>query len=248
MRIAPFCRRLSLALLALAGMAVIAVQPASAFEQCPKPQFGVSGIAIDKTAPTAAEAQTAGVEAAARIGFQRILYRLLRSDGLVESFIATHDVSIFVDFYHISEENSLEGRYIAILDYCFDAPRMRAAFRESGYEWAELKSPKILVLPVWLAPDGARAWQQDNEWLAGWRSIVEQADGLVDFALLKQTILNERSLRAEDIVAADPLTLRKAATVAGADQIMLVVARLDYDGAQQTLAVDGELFLSLIHI
>ena len=242
MRIAPFCRRLSLALLALAGMTVIAVQPASAFEQCPKPQFGVSGIAIDKAAPTAAEAQTAGVEEAARIGFQRILYRLLRSDGLVESFIATHDVSSFVDFYHISEENSLEGRYIAILDYCFDAPRMRAAFRESGYEWAELKSPKILVLPVWLAPDGARAWQKDNEWLAGWRSIVEQADGLVDFALLKPTILNERSLRAEDIVAADPLTLRKAATVAGADQIMLVVARLDYDGAQQTLAVEGELF------
>ena len=144
-------------------MTVIAVQPASAFEQCPKPQFGVSGIAIDKTAPTAAEAQTAGVEEAARIGFQRILYRLLRSDGLVESFIATHDVSSFVDFYHISEENSLEGRYIAILDYCFDAPKMRAAFRESGYEWAELKSPKILVLPVWLAPDGARAWQEDNE-------------------------------------------------------------------------------------
>ena len=195
MRIAPFCHRLSLALLALAGVMVIAVQPAIAFEQCPKPQFGVSGIAIDKTAPTAAEAQTAGVEEAARIGFQRILYRLLRSDGLVERFIATHDVSSFVDFYHISEENSLEGRYIAILDYCFDAPRMRAAFRKSGYEWAELKSPKILVLPVWLAPDGARAWQKDNEWLAGWRLIVEQADGLVDFALLNPTILNERSLR-----------------------------------------------------
>ena len=97
-------------------------------------------------------------------------------------------------------------------------------------------------MPVWLAPDGARAWQRDNEWLAGWRAVVEQADGLVDFTLLKPTILNERSLRAEDIVAADPVTLRKAATVAGADQIMLVVARLDYDGSQPTLAVDGELF------
>ena len=202
MRIAPFCHRLSLAVLALVCMMATAVWPASAFEQCPKPQFGVSGIAIDKTAATAAEAQTAGVEEAARIGFQRILYRLLRSDAMVESFVATHEVSGFVDFYHISEENSLEGRYIAILDYCFDALRLRAAFRESGFEWAELKSPKILVLPVWLAPDGARAWQKENEWLAGWRSIVEQADGLVDFALLKPTILNERSLRAEDIVAA----------------------------------------------
>ena len=223
MRIAPFCRRLPLAVLVLACMMATAVRPALAFEQCPKPQFGVSGIAIDRTAATAAEAQTAGIAEAARIGFQRILYRLLRSDGLVESFIASHEVTGFVDFYHISEENSLEGRYIAILDYCFDAPRLRAAFRESGYEWAELKSPKILVLPVWLAPDGARAWQRDNEWLAGWRAVVEQADGLVDFTLLKPTILNERSLRAEDIVAADPVTLRKAATVAGADQILSLI-------------------------
>ena len=61
--------------------------------------------------------------------------------------------------------------------------------------------------------------------LAGWREAVSTADGLVDFTLLEPTILNERSLRAEDIVAADPATLRRAATVSGAEQIMLVTAR-----------------------
>ena len=156
--------------------------------------------------------------------------------------MAEASIDQYVDFYHISEENSLEGRYIALLDYCFDALRLRAAFRAAGLQWAELRSPRILVLPVWLAPDGARAWQKDNEWLAGWREVVETADGLVDFTLLNPTILNERSLRAEDIVAADPVTLRRAATVAGAEQIMLVTARLDYDGSQPMLAVDGELF------
>lgn len=217
-------------------------RPALAFEQCPKPQFGVSGIAIDRTAETAAVAQVEGIEEAARIGFERILYRLLRAQEMVDTFMAEQEANAFVDFYHISEENSLEGRYIAVLDYCFDAPRLRDALGAAGLEWAELKSPRILVLPVWLAPDGARAWQSDNEWLAGWRDAVESADGLVDFTLLRPTILNERSLRAEDIVAADPTTLRKAATVAGADQIMLVVARLDYQGSQPVLAVDGELF------
>ena len=101
-----------------------------------------------------------------------------------------------------------------------------------------------MVLPVWLAPDGARAWQADNKWLAGWREAVSTADGLVDFTLLEPTILNERSLRAEDIVAADPATLRRAATVSGAEQIMLVTARLDYAGSQPVLAVDGTLFTS----
>ena len=242
MRIVPFCLRLLIAMLALTGVVSFAGNPALAFEQCPKPQFGVSGIAIDRTADTAATAQTEGIEEAASLGFRRILHRLLRDEPMVEAFMAENDANAFVDFYHISEENSLEGRYIAVLDYCFDAPRLRAALRAAEYEWAELKSPRILVLPVWLAPDGARAWQTDNEWLAGWRAAVESADGLVDFTLLKPTILNERSLRAEDIVAADPVTLRKAATVAGAEQVMLVVARLDYKGSQPVLAVDGELF------
>ena len=242
MRIAPFYRRPGIALLALVSLLLANGNAAMAFEQCPKPEFGVSGIAIDRTAETAAAAQVEGIEEAARIGFQRILYRLLRAEETVTAFMADNEADAFIDFYHISEENSLEGRYIAVLDYCFDAPRLRAALRAAEFEWAELKSPRILVLPVWLAPDGARAWQSDNEWLAGWREAVESADGLVDFTLLKPTILNERSLRAEDIVAADPLTLRKAATVAGADQIMLVVARLDYRGSQPLLAVDGELF------
>lgn len=244
MRIVPIYRNKPVSLILASWLVLVGAFPAAAFDQCPQPQFGVSGINIDTTAATAAEAQTNGIAEAASIGFRRVLDRLLRSDLAVEDFMTDASTDQFVDFYHISEENSLEGRYIAVLDYCFDAPRLRAAFRNAGLQWAELKSPRILVLPVWLAPDGARAWQVDNDWLAGWREVVETADGLVDFTLLKPTILNERSLRAEDIVAADPATLRRAATVAGAEQIMLVTARLDYDGSQAVLAVDGELFTS----
>ncbi|MEC7982719.1 MAG: DUF2066 domain-containing protein [Pseudomonadota bacterium] len=217
---------------------------ARAFEQCPEPQFGIKAIAIDRVETTAEEAQTLGIRQAAQVGFQRVLLRLLRDSAAVSSFMANHEPDQFVDFYHISEENSLEGRYIAVLDYCFEAMRLRSALRAAGLKWAELISPRILVLPVWLGPDGARAWQADNEWLAGWREAVSTADGLVDFTLLESTILNERSLRAEDIVAADPATLRRAATVSGAEQIMLVTARLDYAGSQPVLAVDGTLFTS----
>ena len=217
---------------------------AQAFEQCPEPQFGIKAIAIDRVESTAEEAQTRGIKQAAQVGFQRVLQRLLRDSASVSDFIENHEPDQFIDFYHISKENSLEGRYIALLGYCFEATRLRSALRAAGLKWAELVSPRILVLPVWLGPDGARAWQADNEWLAGWREAVSSADGLVDFTLLEPTILNERSLRAEDIVAADPATLRRAATVSGAKQIMLVTARLDYAGSQPVLAVDGTLFTS----
>ena len=252
MRIVPFCPSLSLPLRRLgAGLPIVVllvglvgakIPAAYAFEQCPSPQFGVKAIAIDRTEATAEEAQSRGIQQAARIGFQRVLLRLLRDNAAASAFIEGHDPDPFVDFYHIASENSLEGRYIAELDYCFQAQRLRAAMRAAGLQWAELISPKILVLPVWLAPDGARAWQADNPWLAGWRDAVAKADGLVDFTLLAPTIVNERSLRAEDIVAADPRTLRRAATVAGAEQIMLVIAQLDYVGSKQVLTVDGTLF------
>ena len=235
-------RRAILALLGAAALVMASSMQAVAFDQCPSPQFGVTGISVDQTAQTAEDAQTEGMKQAAVTGFSRILSRLLRSQSAMDAFLAENDPDQFVDFFRIAEENSLEGRYIAVLDYCFDASRLRAAFRETGLAWAELKSPRILVLPVWLAPDGARAWQRDNDWLNGWRDAVALSDGLVDFTVLEPTILNERSLRAEDLAAAEPATLRRAATVAGADQIMLVTARLDYQGARQVLAVDGELF------
>jgi hypothetical protein len=248
MRIVPFCPSLPFRFRCLlAGLLVVAllgatIPEAGAFEQCPAPQFGVESIAIDRSEATAEQAQSLGIQQAARIGFQRVLLRLLRDNAAVSAFIEGHDPEQFVDFYRIASENSLEGRYIAELDYCFQAQRLRAAMRAADLQWAELISPKILVLPVWLAPDGARAWQVDNAWLAGWRDAVTAADGLVDFTLLAPTIVNERSLRAEDIVAADPATLRRAATVAGAEQVMLVTAQLDYVGSKQVLTVDGTLF------
>ena len=250
-RIVRFCHSLStVARRQYAGVlvlvALIASTPsAQAFEQCPLPQFGVTGIAIDRSESTAKAAQTLGIQQAARVGFRRVLLRLLRDNSAATAFMEQHEPDQFVDFYHISRENNLEGRYIAELDFCFQAPPLRAAMRANGLQWAELKSPRILVLPVWLAPDGARAWQADNEWLAGWRDAVATADGLVDFTLLEPTILNERSLRADDIVAANPATLRRAATVAGADQIMLVIAQLDYAGSQPVLTVDGALFTDM---
>ncbi|MAK18080.1 MAG: hypothetical protein CMN41_05490 [SAR116 cluster bacterium] len=252
MRIVPFCPSSPLPLRCLCAVVLLVallvavpgalITRAHAFEQCPAPQFGVEAIAIDRSESTAEEAQSLGIQQAARIGFQRVLLRLLRDNAAASAFIEGHEPDQFVDFYHIAKENSLEGRYIAELDYCFQAQRLRAALRAADLQWAELISPRILVLPVWLAPDGARAWQADNAWLAGWRDAVAKADGLVDFTLLAPTIINERSLRAEDIVAADPATLRRAATVAGAEQIMLVIAQLDYVGSKQVLTVDGTLF------
>ena len=211
-------------------------------EECSTPQFGVNNVSIDQLADTASEARQLGTRAAAETAFAVVLERLLNDPEKISQFLDRHDLDQFSDFVHITEENSLEGRYIALLDFCFDADRLRASFRKDGLRWTELRSPPILVVPVWQGPDGARAWQSDNSWLSGWREAVETPNGLVNFVLLEPTIINERSLRAEDLARANPVTLSLATTLAGAEQTMLVIARLDYDGSSPVLTVDGQLF------
>ena len=211
-------------------------------EECSTPQFGVNNVSIDQLADTASEARQLGTRAAAETAFAVVLERLLNDPEKISQFLDRHDLDQFSDFVHITEENSLEGRYIALLDFCFDADRLRASFRKDGLRWTELRSPPILVVPVWQGPDGARAWQSDNSWLSGWREAVETSNGLVNFVLLEPTIINERSLRAEDLARANPVTLSLATTLAEAEQTMLVIARLDYDGSSPVLTVDGQLF------
>jgi len=211
-------------------------------EECSPPQFGVRNVSIDQLADTAGEARELGTRAAAETAFAVVLERLLNDPEKISQFLDRHDLDQFSDFVHITEENSLQGRYIALLDFCFDANRLRATFRKDGLKWTELRSPPILVIPVWQGPDGARAWQRDNSWLSGWREAVETSNGLVNFVLLEPTIINERSLRAEDLARANPVTLSYAATLAEAEQTMLVIARLDYDGSTPVLTVDGQLF------
>lgn len=211
-------------------------------EECSTPLFGVDNVSVDQVAETASMARKLGTRAAAEAAFVIVLERLLYDTKKINRFLDRHDLDQFSDFVHITEENSLEGRYIALLDFCFDAIRLRATFRKDGLEWTELRSPPILVIPVWQGPDGARAWQPDNSWLLGWREAIETSNGLVNFVLLEPTIINERSLRAEDLSRANPVTLSYAATLAEAEQTMLVIARLDYNGSSPFLTVDGQLF------
>ena len=211
-------------------------------EECSTPQFGVNNVSIDQLADTASEARQLGTRAAAETAYAVVLERLLNDPEKISQFLDRHDLDQFSDFVHITEENSLEGRYIALLDFCFDADRLRASFRKDGLRWTELRSPPILVVPVWQGPDGVRAWQSDNSWLSGWREAVATSNGLVNFVLLEPTIINERSLRAEDLARANPVTLSLATTLAEAEQTMLVIARLDYDGSSPVLTVDGQLF------
>ena len=210
--------------------------------RCDEPTFGAASIAIDKVANTAAEAQKNGVDAAAQTAFRQVLNRLLLSRADQEEFAAAHSYDAFTDFVHIIEEKNLEKRYIARLDFCFDAERMRKAIRNADLRWAELQSPPILLLPVWKDPDGASAWLKNNSWIAGWQDAVDDYQGLVSLRRLPHSLTHERRFRGSDLLAGDPIKLAAAARIAEAEQVLVVAATLDYEGNKRIVDVKVRLF------
>ena len=209
---------------------------------CDEPVFGAASIAIDKVAATAAEAQKTGVHAAAQIAFRQVLKRVLLSNADQDEFAAAHSYDAFTDFVHIIEEKSLEKRYIARLDFCFDAERMRTAMQNAGLQWAELQSPPILLLPVWKDPDGASAWLKNNRWIAGWQNAVDHYQGLVSLRRLPHNLMHERRFRGTDLLAGDSIKLAAAANIAEAEQVLVVAAALDYEGSKRIVDIEVRLF------
>ena len=214
----------------------------AANNRCNEPIFGVAGIRIDQRAENASKARDMGIRNAAERAFAIVLDRLLPNAEGQAQFMAAHDLDNFSDFTHIVEENNLEQRYIATLDFCFDAARLRQAMIAARLQWSELQSPPILVVPVWKGPDGARAWYRDNKWLAGWWDAVASYSGLLSLRQLDRNLINERQFRGEDLADANPVKLAAAASLVKAEQIMVVMAALDYDGSKPVITITARLF------
>ncbi|MEK9709152.1 MAG: hypothetical protein VW456_02790 [Alphaproteobacteria bacterium] len=246
-KISKFITRMTCRVTCLVVMVMIcltATPPAIAkmANRCDEPVFGAASIAIDKMAATAAEAQQTGVDAAAQTAFQQVLNRVLLSNEDQAKFAAAHSYDAFTDFVHIIEEKNLEKRYIARLDFCFDAERMRTAIQQAGLQWAELQSPPILLLPVWKDPDGTSAWLKNNSWIVGWNDAVDKYDGLVSLRRLPHSLTHERRFRGADLLAGDPIKLAAAARIAEAEQVLVVAATLDYEGSKRVVDVEARLF------
>ena len=230
-------------LLVVLTLGLVISEPALADNnRCNEPIFGVAGVRIDQRAENASNARDMGIRNAAERAFAIVLDRLLPTAKGQAQFMAAHDLDNFSDFTHIVEENNLEQRYIATLDFCFDAARLRQAMIAARLQWSELQSPPILVVPVWKGPDGARAWYRDNKWLSGWWNMVASYSGLLSLRQLDRNLINERQFRGEDLADANPAKLAAAASLVKAEQIMVVMAALDYYGSKPVITITARLF------
>ncbi len=243
--ISPIVKFISCAvvLLILSGVVpLFSGQTFAAAARCDEPVFGVQGVRVDQSAETASMARDIGSKLAAKNAFVEMLSRLLGDQDKISDFIASNDLDEFMDFVHIVEEKNLDRRYIATLDFCFDAPRLRQAMISAGLSWAELRSPNILIIPVWRGPDGVRAWDKGNKWITGWWDAVKAWDGLLALRVLERNLINERRFRGEDLAESSAETIAQAASLANAEQVLIVQAALDFNHASPEVSVTTSLY------
>ena len=211
-------------------------------DNCGAEVYAVTDIHLDENATTGMLAREQAIKAATEQAYQKILRRILVPNQDSAAAMAAFNAANFVDFIHIDNENALAQRYIADIDICFDAARMRAALIENDLEWAEFITAPILLLPVWQDPSGVRVWTRNVLWLDSWRTLEMQRDSLVRTAFLEPDFVLERQLKGSLFLNEDIPTLQKAAKAAGAAQIVLLYAGLDYSAAQPALRMQAILF------
>ncbi len=211
-------------------------------ESCPNKAYSVKDISIDSNALTGTQARDIGIADATQRAFTKIIDRMIEPNEDARKSILARSADSFVDFFHITSENALAQRYIAEIDICFNAPSVRGALIEEGLQWAELFSPPVLLLPIWQEPSGVRVWTRSILWLDRWQAFSQKSDKLMRFTILEPDLALERSLPATPLLMRETDMLAKAASAAGAVQLVWLYAGLDYSKQVPELIMLAELY------
>ena len=211
-------------------------------ETCTSPAFAVNGLQLDTTAVDGTLARKKALSQATADAFAIIKRRLLLPAQPAAAELDELVFEDFIDFIHIESETALVQRYIAEIDICFDPVRMRDQFIKLELLWSELFSSPVLLLPVWRDPSGTRVWTRNVAWLDVWRQIDAQDDQLLRFTILTPDLALERRLPPERIHHYDASILALSAAAAGAQQVAVLFAGLEYTGDVPKLIMKADLF------
>ncbi len=148
----------------LAALCAFAPGPASA--QGRDNVYAVAGVRVDETAANAAAAQQAGLAAAQRVGFERLVRRLTIPDELTARGIPQVEPSTLerlVSSVDVEEERRSGTRYIGRLTVRFDPSGVRTLLRQFNLTVVDTRTAPVLVAPLvaaGTAEETAAIWRE----------------------------------------------------------------------------------------
>jgi hypothetical protein len=187
------------------------------------PLYTVSGVEVDVTDTSASSAKLKAISEAQVKAFAVLLERLGGSDATARlQGLGPADIGRMMDSLSIEEERTGPGRYIGRLTIRFLPEKVRAAMAEADVAFTEDRAPAVVVVPVWLGPDGPEAWT-NNPWRAGWLAL-DAHDSLVPLIIPLGDLTDSQTLPAQRALDGDRDALEAMRQRYSADAIILAVA------------------------
>lgn len=224
-----------------AAWGAVVILAAPLWAQTPAPQarrattevFTVSGVAVEKTAATAAAARSEAIAEGQRQAFQRLMRRLIPA-GAAERVPtpAAGRLAEFVQDFEVADEKVSTGRYSAKITVRFKPEPVRSMLRADNIAFAETASRPVLVVPVYEAGGRSALWDDPNPWRDAWNARLPR-DGLVPFILPSGELQDISALSAEQAKALDEARLKAFATRYGAAEAVVGIARVAGEGASE---------------
>ena len=177
--------------------------------------FTVTGIDVDVSAANVAQAREQALAEAPRLGFRRLLERLVGASDVVR--LAGIDGRQYVRDVSVEQERASAVRYLATLTVRYNPAAVRRLLRESGAKFTEPRLRPVVVVPLLRGAGGTLSprWDEPNPWRAAWVAAGDTiGGGLVPLVVASlpppapdPTGAVPPGLPVERLAAADPAVL-----------------------------------------
>jgi hypothetical protein len=152
--------------LLIAAMCALAPAPASAQGTLAGRDsvYVVSGVRVEATAASSAEARTQAFAAGQRLGFERLVRRLTLPDDVQRLGAPRPDqaaIEGMVSSVEVEDERRSGTRYVGRLAVRFQPSAVQAFLRAAGFAVVDARAPPVLVVPLWtsVTVEAADAWR-----------------------------------------------------------------------------------------
>jgi hypothetical protein len=149
--------------LIIATFCALALEPASA-QATRDSVYTVSGVRVDATAASSAEAQTQAFAGGQRLAFDRLVRRITLRDDVQRLGAPRPDqaaIERLVSSVDVEDERRSGTRYVGRLSVRFQPSAAQALLRGMGFAIVDVRGPPVLVVPLWtsVTVEAAEAWR-----------------------------------------------------------------------------------------
>lgn len=183
--------------------------------------YEIDNVYADKAASTPTEARNAAITDAQAQAFD-ILIKSITTPQIAQGLprLTADGISVLVKSFEVTEEKITGNRYQGRFDIMFNESMVKQFLATNNISALDLKSPPILVLPVFYRPEGVVVWEAHHPWRTAWGEVVGNDTSPM------RVILPLGDLKDNQISPEDGNMLLQFANRYGAREIMIAAAEM----------------------